>query len=257
MITIFEDSIWDGYNNKWILRDHIMEDILKYSPYSPLHGMMQSENHNPPKTHKVEQGETYWSIAQEYGVSVQQLRNWNGYEDTEIPVGAILIVSNPIDTAKIQNDALAAMAQVPSLQIPDPEPEPFHRGSSIDCHGHGMNFNYGSDDYAFGRCLHKVGQWINEHLMPGTGTFWTNGPSGGGWDHQNDWPHKKGANWDIETDGLFTLMGGFKKTPFGSDRVSDRMSKLTNAMNLFEQTKKEIEDYVNHGSVGLDLEKLS
>ena len=48
-------------------------------------------------------------------------------------------------------------------------------------------------------------------------------------------------------------MGGFKKTPFGSDRVSDRMSKLTNAMNLFEQTKKEIEDYVNHGSVGLGV----
>ena len=44
-------------------------------------------------------------------------------------------------------------------------------------------------------------------------------------------------------------MGGFKKTPFGSDRVSDRMSKLTNAMNLFEQTKKEIEDYVNHDSI--------
>ena len=45
--------------------------------------------------HKTVEGDTYGKLAQQYGVSVDQLRKWNGYEDKKIPIGVELIVSDP------------------------------------------------------------------------------------------------------------------------------------------------------------------
>jgi len=48
-----------------------------------------------PVTHTVQSGDTYSQLALDYGVSVDSLRTWNGYEDTQIPIGANLVVSDP------------------------------------------------------------------------------------------------------------------------------------------------------------------
>lgn len=48
-----------------------------------------------PQTHIVQQGDTYSALAEIYGVTVEQLQEWNEFEATEIPIGAELIVSNP------------------------------------------------------------------------------------------------------------------------------------------------------------------
>ena len=45
-----------------------------------------------PKYHKTGKGDTYGALAQKYKTSVANLREWNGYEDTKIPIGAQLIV---------------------------------------------------------------------------------------------------------------------------------------------------------------------
>ncbi len=95
MIAVFEDSVWDGPNNRWILRDHIEEYILQHSPYSPFSLMETHSGKKPPKTHRVEQGDTYWSIARKYNVTVHQLEQWNPYEPEKIPIGANIIVSDP------------------------------------------------------------------------------------------------------------------------------------------------------------------
>lgn len=42
--------------------------------------------------HTVQQGETLFSIAQQYNVEVQQLRTWNGLQDNELTVGQSIIV---------------------------------------------------------------------------------------------------------------------------------------------------------------------
>jgi len=53
-----------------------------------------------PQTHEVKAGDTYGKISKKYNVSVEKLREWNKYEDTKIPIGATLIVSDPTQAAK-------------------------------------------------------------------------------------------------------------------------------------------------------------
>lgn len=42
--------------------------------------------------HVVKRGDTYWSLSKKYGISIKQLRDWNKYPDTKIPIGAKLRV---------------------------------------------------------------------------------------------------------------------------------------------------------------------
>jgi LysM repeat protein len=46
-------------------------------------------------SHTVVKGETLYRIAKEYGVSVQDLKEWNRLSDNTIHVGQKLIVSGP------------------------------------------------------------------------------------------------------------------------------------------------------------------
>lgn len=52
------------------------------------HPDMQEKNY-----YKVKEGDTYSSISKETGVSIEKLREINGYEDKKIPVGAQLMLS--------------------------------------------------------------------------------------------------------------------------------------------------------------------
>lgn len=42
----------------------------------------------PEKYHVVKKGDTYWGMSGKYGTSIAQLRTWNGWADTKIPIGA-------------------------------------------------------------------------------------------------------------------------------------------------------------------------
>ncbi len=44
----------------------------------------------PVRRHKVADGETLWSIAQRYGVSVSQVRSWNAMHDDRVKKGEVL-----------------------------------------------------------------------------------------------------------------------------------------------------------------------
>jgi len=46
-------------------------------------------------SHTVAKGETLYRISKDYGVSVQDLKAWNGLADNTIHVGQKLIVSGP------------------------------------------------------------------------------------------------------------------------------------------------------------------
>jgi LysM repeat protein len=47
------------------------------------------------KTYKVEEGDNLSSIAGKYGVSVDDIMEWNNLENDKIIIGQVLIVSNP------------------------------------------------------------------------------------------------------------------------------------------------------------------
>ncbi len=78
-------SAYAGFNNNPIF----------YDDPTGLEGNPPGDDKTKPKTHKVKKGDTYTSIAKAYDVSVQDLQGWNDWNDTEIPVGGDMIVSNP------------------------------------------------------------------------------------------------------------------------------------------------------------------
>jgi len=45
-----------------------------------------------PVYHVVKKGDTYWGLSKKYGTSIAQLRAWNKYPDTKIPIGVKLRV---------------------------------------------------------------------------------------------------------------------------------------------------------------------
>lgn len=47
------------------------------------------------KTHTVEAGNTYYSIAKQYGVTIEQIKKWNNITTYSLKPGEVLIVSNP------------------------------------------------------------------------------------------------------------------------------------------------------------------
>ncbi len=55
-------------------------------------------------THTVAAKETLFSIARQYTVTVQQLRDWNGLTSDDVKVGQILFISQPMNTAEIKPD---------------------------------------------------------------------------------------------------------------------------------------------------------
>ena len=54
-------------------------------------------------THTVKQGETLFSIAQQYDVDVDQVRQWNNLRGNELSVGQTLLVSQPSSDAAISH----------------------------------------------------------------------------------------------------------------------------------------------------------
>ena len=69
-----------------------------YTPHKSVHAPVQrkSTQAKPPTIHTVKKGDTYSALAQKYGVTVEQLRAWNGFADEAIPIGAQLLVSDPM-----------------------------------------------------------------------------------------------------------------------------------------------------------------
>jgi len=47
--------------------------------------------------YKVIKGDTYSEISIKTGVSIEKLREWNGYNDKQIPVGVELILEDPVN----------------------------------------------------------------------------------------------------------------------------------------------------------------
>jgi hypothetical protein len=55
---------------------------------------LDGEPNQEVKTHVAVKGNTYWGLSKKYNVSVAQLREWNGYDDKKIPIGAVVQVSD-------------------------------------------------------------------------------------------------------------------------------------------------------------------
>jgi len=66
--------------------------------------------------HVVKKGDTYYSLSRKYGVTVDQLREWNGYKEDKIPIGIELIVSPNLSGSRI----ISSSDRRPLLDPSDP-----------------------------------------------------------------------------------------------------------------------------------------
>ena len=69
------------------------------------------------KSHKVEQGETLFSISRKYGVSVGDLSSWNNLKGNDISVGQTLIVQGPVKASQ----TVSAPSSAPKKEEPKKE----------------------------------------------------------------------------------------------------------------------------------------
>lgn len=63
-------------------------------------------------THTVAAKETMYSITRQYGISVEQLREWNGLQNDELKVGQTLFVSQPMNGAVKQGTPTQTITQM-------------------------------------------------------------------------------------------------------------------------------------------------
>lgn len=63
-------------------------------------------------THTVAAKETMYSITRQYGITVEQLREWNGLQNDELKVGQTLFVSQPMNDAVKQSTPTQTITQV-------------------------------------------------------------------------------------------------------------------------------------------------
>lgn len=63
-------------------------------------------------THTVAAKETMYSITRQYGITVEQLREWNGLQNDELKVGQTLFVSQPMNGAVKQSTPTQTITQL-------------------------------------------------------------------------------------------------------------------------------------------------
>lgn len=60
-------------------------------------------------THRVKRGDSLSKIARRYGVSVTQIKRWNGLRSNSVPVGRYLAVSAPVSATKKEDLSVAEL----------------------------------------------------------------------------------------------------------------------------------------------------
>jgi len=73
--------------------------IIKRKP--PADPIVTKEAPSAAKTHTVVAKETLFSISRQYGMTIQQLKEWNGIQENELKVGQVLSVAVPISSTDV------------------------------------------------------------------------------------------------------------------------------------------------------------
>ncbi len=70
--------------------------------------------------HTVAAKETMYSISRQYGITIQQLKEWNNIQDNELPVGKMLFITQPTYASQptlTESKEASTIATQPSMKI--------------------------------------------------------------------------------------------------------------------------------------------
>ncbi len=121
------------YYASWLVRFvstyPLKDEYPFYTPYQyagnrPINNMdldglepnPDTDTSSQKRTHTIKEGDTYWGLSRKFGVSVDQLRTWNGYPDLGLPIGSELIISPSLSSPRV----IAASARRPLHAVNQP-----------------------------------------------------------------------------------------------------------------------------------------
>ena len=101
------------------------ELIIGKKTTSTLQVNKPSEPQSLKGTHTVAAKETLFSVSRQYGITVQQLKDWNGITANELQIGQVLLITQPMyktETAKTEVvQSVIQSKEEPKVIVPDPK----------------------------------------------------------------------------------------------------------------------------------------
>ncbi len=88
--------------------------IIKRKP--AVDPLVTKETPSAAKTHTVVAKETLFSISRQYGMTIQQLKEWNDIQENELKVGQVLTVAVPVSSAAVNLTTVTTTTVNPVLQ---------------------------------------------------------------------------------------------------------------------------------------------
>ena len=93
-VTLKQLKDWNDMDNDVI----VPGQVLNVS--APGKETKKKEKVETPKTYKVKKGDTLQTIADEFGITIKELKKWNELDDDTIMIGQILKVTAPTKKKK-------------------------------------------------------------------------------------------------------------------------------------------------------------
>jgi LysM repeat protein len=94
-VTVDEIKKWNNLTDNAL---SLGQELVIKNPSTLLANNMETMPRMAKVTHTVTAKETMYSITRQYGITVEQLREWNGLQNDELKVGQTLFVSQPVNS---------------------------------------------------------------------------------------------------------------------------------------------------------------
>lgn len=103
-VTVDEIKTWNNLSDNAIA---IGQELIVKKPKNTTPVSSKSESQPPAKNkmHTVASQETLYSVSRQYGVTVQDIKTWNGLQSDELKVGQEIYVSQPQKSAEVSTPA--------------------------------------------------------------------------------------------------------------------------------------------------------
>lgn len=89
---------------------------------------------SPKGVHTVAAKETLYSIARQYGITIQQLKEWNGITGSDVSIGQTLVITQPINekTVETKTETKPEVKEVVAVTVkPETKPQPEVKETTI------------------------------------------------------------------------------------------------------------------------------
>ncbi len=95
-VSIDEIKAWNNMKENAL---SVGQDVL-IKKRNTLEAPKNLETKSIQATHTVAQKETLFSIARQYNITVQQLKEWNGIQENDLKIGQLLVIVPPMNANK-------------------------------------------------------------------------------------------------------------------------------------------------------------